>query len=57
MGLGKSPYALGMRVLEAVERLVVIANNAERSLCAQKVDDRLFCLVQILILVDQDVLI
>src|SRR5260370_25482663 len=57
MGLGKRPYALRVGMLEAVEGLVVVADDAKRSGRAQQVDHSLLGFVQILILVDQNMII
>ena len=41
----KGSYASRMRMLKAIERLIIISNNAQRCCCAQKIDNGLLSLV------------
>src|SRR5258705_6405966 len=53
----KGPDAFGVGVLETVQGLVIVSDDAKGSFLAQQVYHSLFCLVQILILVNQNMVI
>lgn len=57
MGGVEGSNALGVRPLEAVNRLVVVADDREVAVLAQQVDQFLFGAVEILVLVDEYVVV
>lgn len=57
MGRIERPDALRVRPLEAVNRLIIVADHGEIAVFAEEVDQLLLRAAQILVLVDQDVVV